>query len=210
MKITLCEKKQYGKDVLKFKFSSEEFEKVNVHGCAAILSTNGKDKRAYSISLKTNENELVFFIKKVGLVSSQLHDLEIGAIINCDLIYSHTFGRNIHQEEICCIGGGVGVAPLVNLMSFNNNPSSVLVSSFKYEDEVFLVDKDINFKISKTDTYVTREYSPIYANGRITKAALPLGFKAYYICGSLEFCRQIERDLVSNKINPYNIFIEAW
>lgn len=210
MKITLYEKKQYGKEVFKFKFRSEEFKNVDVHGCVAILSVNGKDKRAYSISIKTKEDDLVFFIKKVGLVSSQLHELEIGATINCDLIYAHTFGRNLHDDKICCIGGGVGVAPLVNLMSHNDNPESILVSSFKYEDEVFLVDEDINFKINRADIYITREYSSKYANGRISKQALPLGFKAYYICGTLEFCKQVQNDLTSNGVNPYNIFVEAW
>lgn len=216
MELKVVEKKYYGDDVVKLVLESEELKGVDVHGKIAILSVNGKDKRPYSIGMKISAHKILFFIKKVGVTSGQLYDVNIGDLIQCPLIYSSSFGRNLKSQnaKICCIGGGVGVSPLINLLKYNKNPESMLVSSFRTVSEA-IISSEYTHDMEAVDrnVFITREMSEQYKNGRISKEDIDFkacNFEGYYICGTKEFCDIIVIYLAEHGIDPDKIFVESW
>ena len=216
MNLKVVEKKYYGEDVVKLVLESEELKTVDVHGKIAILSVDGKNKRPYSIGMKISAHKILFFIKKVGVTSGQLYDLNIGDDVQCPLIYASSFGRNLKSQEakICCIGGGVGVSPLINLLKYNKNHESMLVSSFRTVNEA-IINSQYTHDIDAVDrnVFITREMSNQYKNGRISKEDIDFkscNFKAFYICGTKDFCDIIVIYLAEHGIDTDKIFVESW
>lgn len=216
MELKVVEKKYYGEDVVKLVLESEELKGVDVHGKIAILSVDGKNKRPYSIGMKISAHKILFFIKKVGVTSGQIYDVNVGDNIQCPLIYASSFGRNLKSSEskICCIGGGVGVSPLINLLKYNKNPESMLVSSFRTVNEA-IINSEYTHDMEGvgSNVFITREMSSQYKNGRISKDDIDFeacNFDGYYICGTKDFCDIIVVYLAENGINPEKIFVESW
>ncbi|MGL5963685.1 MAG: hypothetical protein ACRCZ2_04745 [Fusobacteriaceae bacterium] len=215
MELKVMEVTYYGDDIIKLVLESEELKGIDVDGKVAILSVDGKHKRPYSIGLRISAYKLLFFIKKVGITSGQLYDLQIGDSVQCQLIYSSTFGKNLMTPEskICCIGGGVGVSPLINLLKANKNSDSLLLSSFRKEEEA-IIESQYTFDIRASfETFVTREQSEKYFNGRIEPQHLEFSdknFDAFYICGTKEFCDSIINILKNQNISQDKIFVESW
>ncbi|MGL4402291.1 MAG: hypothetical protein ACRCTS_00925 [Fusobacteriaceae bacterium] len=215
MELKVMEVAYYGDDIIKIVLESEELKGVDIDGKVAILSVDGKHKRPYSIGLRISAYKILFFIKKVGVTSGQLYDLKVGDSVQCQLIYSSTFGKNLMAPEakICCIGGGVGVSPLINLLKANKNPNSLLLSSFRKEEEA-IIESQYTYDIQAPfQTFVTREQSQKYFSGRIEAQHLDFSdknFDAFYICGTKEFCSSIVENLKAQEIPQDKIFVESW
>ncbi|MGL4392762.1 MAG: hypothetical protein ACRCSK_04965 [Fusobacteriaceae bacterium] len=215
MNLKLVEKQFFGDDIVMLGFSSQELVDMDVHGKNAMLSIDGEKKRSFSIGMKTNDNTIVFFIKKVGSFTKALAELELGENIICANIFASSFGRNLCpvDEKICCIGGGVGVSPLINLLTHNKNPNSVLLSSYRLICEAINNSdyvKDINM-ISKT--FITREEVLPHKFGRIEKDDITIygkDFCGFFVCGTKNFCNSIVDNLLANGIDKSKIFTESW
>lgn len=215
MELKVMEVTYYGDDIIKLVLESEELKDVNIDGKVAILSVDGQHKRPYSIGLRISAYKILFFIKKVGVTSGQIYDLKIGDTVQCQLIYNSTFGKNLSAPEakICCIGGGVGVSPLINLLKANKNPDSLLLSSFRKEEEA-IIESQYTYDIQAPfQTFITREPSDKYFNGRIEAKHLEFedsNFDAFYICGTKEFCNATVDMLKTQNLPHDKIFVESW
>lgn len=84
-----------------------------------VASENGPEFRAYSISSPTYEDDVVELMVKLipgGIGSTYLHNLEVGD----DVTFTGPYGEFILNEnpetEIICVGGGVGLPPMKNII----------------------------------------------------------------------------------------------
>lgn len=215
MELKVMERFYYGDDIVKLVLESEELKDIDIDGKVAILSVDGIHKRPYSIGLRISAYKILFFIKKVGVTSGQLYDLNVGDTVHCQLIYSSVFGKNLQSPDakICCIGGGVGVSPLINLLKHNKNPESLLISSFRKEEEA-IIESQYTFDIvAQFKTFITREKSEKYLSGRMEREHLAFkdsDFDAFYICGTKDFCNMIKDILAENSISQEKVFVESW
>jgi len=80
-------------------------------------------------------------IAKVGKFSKKLADLNIGDKIGFRGPYGKGFDlKNFKDKKILAVGGGVGIAPLMPLLSFNKNFDMTFVVGAKNKDELLFVD----------------------------------------------------------------------
>ncbi|MGL5100273.1 MAG: hypothetical protein ACRC6B_09660, partial [Fusobacteriaceae bacterium] len=101
----------------------------------------------------------------------------------------------------------------INLLKANKNPNSLLLSSFRKEEEA-IIESQYTYDIQAPfQTFVTREQSQKYFSGRIEAQHLDFSdknFDAFYICGTKEFCSSIVENLKAQEIPQDKIFVESW
>ena len=93
---------------------------VHKPGQVSLISVFGEGEATISItSSPTGKGFLEFSIKKVGRLTSVLHELEAGAKVAVRGPYGNSFPYEAMKgKDLLFVGGGIGLAPLRSLIDF--------------------------------------------------------------------------------------------
>ncbi|MGL4764161.1 MAG: hypothetical protein ACRC2N_03830 [Aeromonas sp.] len=195
MKIRLIKKKKFGDDIYRLTYDiSNEIKNIGEikPGDCFIFNYNG-NCRVYSLcDYNINEKTVVFHIKACGEVSRGLTKMELGDYAEIVIVsrkgkFSLAFDS---FYDICFIGAGVGISPMIYMHNCNVNPNSVLIGSIKTKDEDFIED----ILIGECAIKVTRDNieNSKYLQGRINADDI-FEHQYYFICGSNIFVDNTEK-----------------
>ena len=162
-----------------------------------------------AIASGTKEKNLIFTIKKFGLISEKL----IESIKKDSILISEPLGTSIplsifSKNEIYAIAGGTGITPIRSLIYSIDNPVNVFygvrtINDFIYKDEIK------NWHIKKTV-----EINPIINDseikiGYVTSLLYLKNLKVsgiYFICGPKNMMNLAIKKLIELGIPENNIF----
>jgi NAD(P)H-flavin reductase len=109
-------------DTLTFHVATPEGEKPFAHlpGQCAMLGLPGVGEAMFSISSSSTCDEMEFSIKKVGLLTGHLHQLEVGSKILIRGAYGTPFPVKdaFKGKNLTFAAGGIGIAPLRSVIRF--------------------------------------------------------------------------------------------
>jgi NAD(P)H-flavin reductase len=88
-------------------------------GQCAMLGILGKGESMISINSLSNEDYLQFSVMKMGKVTSQLHECEVGDTVTVRGPYGNGFPiEDWKGKNVISIGGGIGQAPLRPIINY--------------------------------------------------------------------------------------------
>ena len=110
-------------DVKTFRVNAPEGGKLFEHmpGQCAILCVPGVSEGMFSItSSPTNKEYQEFSIKKCGMLTEQLHSLEVGDQITVRGPYGNNFPVDtvLKGKDLVFVAGGIGLAPLRSVINY--------------------------------------------------------------------------------------------
>ncbi|TDT67403.1 dihydroorotate dehydrogenase electron transfer subunit [Hypnocyclicus thermotrophus] len=104
-------------------------------------------RRPISIHNIDKENGVLeFYYETVGKGTKELSTLKAGDIINIQGPLGEGFSINIKDKKIAIIGGGMGIAPLKELIKQVNKENKVVFIAGGRDKYAFEILKNINFK----------------------------------------------------------------
>lgn len=184
--------------------------------------------RSYSISSKITEPNVSITVKKIGDISTALHNMQKGQ----RLIVTGPSGYFYPEKEtknLVFIAGGIGIAPFYNIISnlteseIEKKNITVFYSNKKLDDIVFfdkfnkLLENHPQLKIVYTLTQENTLYEKIKEHGRISIEMIKKYLTNinstelnYFICGSIEFVDDFWKILKQEGVKEDNIFTEAF
>lgn len=132
-------------------------------GQLAMVSLIPVGEGMYSVSWQEEQDYLQFAIKKVGLMTEQLHRIEVGQKLGVRGPYGNGFPvEACRGKDMLFIGGGIGLAPLRSLIKYcfkhreDFGKIQIIYGSRSYEDLCF---KDELFELwpqeKDSQVYVT-------------------------------------------------------
>ncbi len=110
-------------DVKTFRVVGHDGKKVFLHkpGQCAMLSVPGVSEAMISItSSPTNEEYMEFSVKRCGVLSTWLHEMEVGQNITVRGPYGNAFPVDtaLKGKDLLFIAGGIGLAPLRSVINY--------------------------------------------------------------------------------------------
>ena len=91
---------------------------IPMPGQLAMLSMVNVGEGMFSISHQ-GENHLEFAIKRVGMLTSALHEIKVGQKLAVRGPYGNTFPVDMLKgKDLLFVGGGIGLAPLRSLINY--------------------------------------------------------------------------------------------
>ena len=110
-------------DVKTFRVNAPEGGKLFEHmpGQCAMLSVPGVGEAMFSItSSPTNKEYQEFSIKKCGVLTDYLHDLQVGDEITVRGPYGNAFPveADLRGKDLLFVAGGIGLAPLRSVINY--------------------------------------------------------------------------------------------
>lgn len=110
-------------DVKTFRVVGHDGKKVFLHkpGQCAMLSVPGVSEAMISItSSPTNEEYMEFSVKRCGVLSTWLHEMEVGQNITVRGPYGNAFPVEtaLKGKDLLFIAGGIGLAPLRSVINY--------------------------------------------------------------------------------------------
>ena len=178
--------------------------------------TDEKNGKAYSLSSIPSGIEISITVKKIGLFSSKLHELEPGD----GLLISKPYGFfNVKNKlPIVAIASGVGISPIWSIIrdELGNSRSMTLLYSNKttndivFKDEIDLLSSQ---KKIASKYFITRQPGSSFINRRIDITDVQEfidGKTSFYICGSQDFVGAMWRLLSSQGVNERAISTETF
>ncbi len=110
-------------DVKTFRVNAPEGGKLFEHmpGQCAMLSVPGVGEAMFSItSSPTNKEYQEFSIKKCGVLTDYLHDLQVGDEITVRGPYGNAFPveADLKGKDLLFVAGGIGLAPLRSVINY--------------------------------------------------------------------------------------------
>ncbi|MEM3362102.1 MAG: FAD-dependent oxidoreductase [Candidatus Anstonellaceae archaeon] len=179
--------------------------------------------RPYSALLPYQKNKLAFGIKKHGIFSSALVDLQIGQNVQI----AGPYGQFLFDENVkysIFLAGGIGITPFVCMLKnlenkIDEQKKAYLFYSNKTKEDIayknLLDEIAANNPSIKIIYTLTQIFEDKFEKGRINIEMIqkysPQWKEAkYYLCGTKEFVLQLSKMLIENNINPNNIKTEKW
>ncbi len=174
-------------------------------------------RRAFSISSTPSEKLIEITVKKTQqpFVSEYLVDhLKIGD----EVLSSEPKGKFIFnpKKETIFLAAGSGIAPIMSMIRFLDKKKSKIKAHLIYSNKI---SEDILWKndiesASKNNKSFTYEFILTKDSKRISESHLKEFMKNkevnFYICGPLEFVRDLYNLLIQNQISKENIKIEIY
>jgi len=147
-------------------------------GQVAQISVFGVGEATISItSSPTRDGILEFSVKKVGKLTTALHELEVGSKVGIRGPYGNHFPyQDMQGMDLLFIGGGIGLAPLRSLIDFvldERNRSSygkvtILYGARSKDDLCFKRDLFEKWpKISNTEVFTTIDHPEMAWTGHV-------------------------------------------
>ncbi len=167
--------------------------------------------KAYSLSSRPNDEFASITVKDVGgPFSSRLCAMRAGD----SLAISRAYGHFNPQTDSALVGiaAGVGLSPVWSIISANDHAKHTLHfgnitdSHIPFHEELAQLE-------TRVEHYITRQADTIYHHGRmeVTRIVAEAEAEAHYlICGSVDFVRDIFRQLESAGISRKKISTEIF
>lgn len=166
--------KEETKDVKTFRIQAMDGKKPFVPrpGQLAMISLAGVGEAMFSITAQ-GENWIDSSIKRVGVLTQALHDLDEGDMIWVRGPYGNGFpAEQLMGKNLLFVGGGIGLAPIRSLIlrMLENREASgeldILYGSRSYDDLVFKEDLFENWP-QQCGTHVTLDVDESRWNGHV-------------------------------------------
>lgn len=167
--------------------------------------------RAYSLSSLPSDNLASISVKDVGgLFSSKLCRLQPGDKLEISSAYG--FFNPETELPLVAIVAGVGLSPAWTILASRNDQRDKLHYINKTEADIMFREKLDNLATT-VSYYITRQADTKYHNGRPDVAEIVKNSdKAahFLICGSVDFVRQVFRQIEEAGIEPERISSEVF
>ena len=190
-------------------FNDDLISKV-LPGQFAMVWIPGINELPMSVMVSEKDGQGGFTVRKRGISSTGLYNLEVGKQIGIRGPYGNSF--DIKDGKILLIGGGTGLVPLMRLIAFAKPSNEItLLMGSKTKEEVFFEETAQKFqKLSEHDVIITpvTEDGSYGEKGYVTDVLEKLleenTYDAIYTCGP---------ELMMYKIvklaNEKGIFVQA-
>ena len=181
----------------------------------------------FTISCAPEDEILRFTIKKAGVFTSSIPELQPGTPVRVEGPFG-VFCRDIEKrQEIAMIAGGVGITPFLSVLRWLRNIRAknrvTLFWTNKTIEDVFAADelkemtRDLNLKIIHTisrekdvDKYFQAEYPhvlymPGYATREVLQKHLDFPRTSFYVCGPPRMQESIVKELEACGVDPESV-----
>ncbi|HEY8109467.1 MAG TPA: dihydroorotate dehydrogenase electron transfer subunit [Candidatus Nitrosotenuis sp.] len=177
-------------------------------GQFAMVWIPGVNELPMSVMVTEEKGKAAFTVRKRGVSSTALYDLQVGSQIGVRGPYGNSF--TIKDGKILLVGGGTGLVPLMRLAKFAKPTNEVIIlMGSKTKDEVFF--EDMANKIlakHKHQVIACTEDGSYGQKGFVTdvmeKLISDTQFDGVYTCGP-----EIMMHKVVQMANSNNTFVEA-
>ena len=187
-------------DFVAGQYISVYFDEVNV-----------PEGKAYSLSSRPTDNLASITVKNVGgPFSSRLCSKKVGDSLHISKAYGH-FNPNT-QSSLVGIAAGVGLSPVWSIIASNDHSRHTLHYGNKTDKHISFHDELAQLE-TKVTHYISRQADTIYHRGRMEIEHIVEEAEEdahYLICGSVDFVRDIFRQLESNGISRKKISTEIF
>ena len=169
-------------------FNDDLISKV-LPGQFAMVWIPGINELPMSVMVSEKDGQGGFTVRKRGISSTGLYNLEVGKQIGVRGPYGNSF--DIKDGKILLIGGGTGLVPLMRLIAFAKPSNEItLLMGSKTKEEVFFEETAQKFqKLSEHDVIITpvTEDGSYGEKGYVTDVLEKLleenTYDAIYTCG---------------------------
>ena len=169
-------------------FNDDVISKV-LPGQFAMVWIPGINELPMSVMVSEKDGQGGFTVRKRGISSTGLYNLEVGKQIGVRGPYGNSF--DIKDGKILLIGGGTGLVPLMRLIAFAKPSNEItLLMGSKTKEEVFFEETAQKFqKLFKQDVIITpvTEDGSYGEKGYVTDVLEKLleenTYDAIYTCG---------------------------
>lgn len=180
--------------------------------------TGVSEGKAYSLSSHPDDIDLSITVKKVGLFSGKLHALKAGDVVEISPAYGmfNAFGT----APLVALAAGVGIAPIYSIICHevfrgSNRPIRLIYTNTVDEEIVFQDELDRLTQYApqlEIQYIVTRQEDSDYFGPRMQGAEIARAFpdRAVCICGTVEFVRDLRRQLTLAGISDDDIMTEVF
>lgn len=174
--------------------------------------------KAYSLSSHPDDLDLSITVKKVGLFSGKLHDMQAGDILQISPAYGmfNAFG----DAPLVALAAGVGIAPIYSIIRYevmrgSGRPIQLIYTNTTDEEIVFHdeLDRLTQYANELCIQYiVTRQPESDYFGARVKGAEIVRDFpdRMVCICGTVDFVRDLRRQLVTAGLPEDAIMTEVF
>jgi ferredoxin-NADP reductase len=167
--------------------------------------------KSYSISSAPHERGFFITVKAMGEFSNRLCGLRVGDEINGSLPYGFFYSEN-SGSDLVLLAAGIGIAPFRSIILANSNRKIILHHSSRTRVEAIFKGEfskliSENFNVTH---YFTREGSSRMNPAKIISTLPELKSPEFFICGSIEFVRDMWKGLKENGVPEDAIFTEAF
>ena len=176
------------KDIFKMEIRSEIITKDAKAGqFVQIKVTNGNDpllRRPISINeISREDNIITLYYKVVGKGTDILSSLQKGSILNVIGPLGNGFNTYIKNKKVAIVGGGIGIAPLLELAKVLKKENSVY-TYLGFNDETYLEDslKEYSEEVAITTVTGSKGYKG-FITDVFVKDIESKKFDIVYSCG---------------------------
>lgn len=181
--------------------------------------------KSYSIASTPSEKHITLTIKEMGGFSRELLAHEVGDTITTSLPYGFFYPEPDESSGLAFVVGGIGITPCMSIIRDllehdYQKPITLFYSNRTQADIVFkstldtLAQRYSNFKIHY---FITREETPKteFNTGRVTAeficAHTPNLYETdFFICGSIDFTKDMWKSLKIGGIDHTRLFTEGF
>jgi len=181
--------------------------------------------KSYSIASTPSEKNIMLTIKAMGEFSRAILAHEVGDTITTSLPYGFFYPEPDESSGLAFVVGGIGITPCMSIMGDllehdYQKPVTLFYSNRTQADIVFnnaldtLAQKHPNFKIHY---FITREevIDPNFNTGRMTANFITTHTTNpheadFFICGSIDFTKDMWKSLKTGGIEHTRLFTEGF
>jgi len=182
----------------------------------------GKD---YSLASTPNEPLVRITVKTMGEFSTAINNLEVGDTITTGAPYGYFYPEPNDATPLVLIAGGIGITPCFSIIKdllekkdprqihllYSNRTEKDIV----FETEINKLSADCNnFKVTH---FITRanpqsvDYQAGRLSGnRIVQDTRYLGQPEFFLCGSIQFTKELWKDLKSSGVSEARLYTEGF
>lgn len=167
--------------------------------------------KAYSLSSRPSDTLASITVKNVGgEFSSRLCALKKGDTLEI----SHAYGHFNPQTKAPLVGiaAGVGLSPIWSILAHNDHTEHQLHYTNTHENRIVFADELAQLK-THVQHYITRQPDTRHHCGRLDVKNIIASAESeahFLICGSVDFVRDIYRQLVQQGIDTLHISTEIF
>ncbi len=184
-----------------------------------------QEGKAYSIASAPHEPLVRIAIKKMGEFSSAILAHTTGDILQTSIPYGFFYPEKSDTNDMAFIVGGIGITPVMsiiqNLMRTNDSRRVHLIYSNKTKNDIVFLQEltklhNENETLSITHHLTREEIIPVdFKKGRVSAEKILDAVQEhtetdFFICGSIDFTRDIWKDLRNSNVPQHKLYTESF